>query len=922
MTPGSHSLPTRARQGYTAAVPLVTGARVGPYEVLGPLGAGGMGEVYRARDGRLRRDVALKVLPLAWLGDADRRARFDREAQVLASLNHPSIAQVFGIELDGEAPVIVMELVEGLTLADRLAKGALALGEALPIAAQICDGLEAAHERGIVHRDLKPANIKLRPDGTIKILDFGLARVSDRDADADVGNSPTVLAHTGEGIVLGTAAYMSPEQARGRVVDKRTDIWAFGCVLYEMLTGAPVFDGESTTDVLANVVQREPDWQRLAAAAPERILDLLRRCLEKNPKDRLRDIADARFEIERSARSGFDAASSATAASAPAPARRSPWGPVVWFGAGAAIASGVLLLTPLVRGGGSVSAPQDRAVVVLPADTTLALSRGSVVALSPDGRTLVFAGKSGSSTLLYVRPLDQFDSRPLPGTEGAASPFFSPDGRWVGFFADGKLKKVSLDGGAPVGVVDVPNARGEVWGGNDTIFVTRTNNTGVSRVPAGGGQLEPVTTLHPGELSHRWPHLLPDGSAVLFSIWNDLGWEPSRIAVQPLGGGDQKLIVQAGGGYAHYIRDAGRHGYLVYARSEGLLAAPFDESRLAVTGQAVPIVDGVMTNLSGGAHFDLSTSGTLAYVPGKLEEADRSLVWVTLDGKAAPPLKFRGMTMYWRLSPDGTRVIRHNNNSVGGVWAEDLVRGTTTRLTATTDNASYSGVWSMDGKSVAYIKGVPVANIYRLPTDGRDIEERLTSSPNHQVATSFSPDGKTLAYTEFDPVSGSDIWVLTLPATWTSGSGPTGKPSGAGQPFVKTTASEGGAAFSPDGHWLVYQSNDSGRFEVFVRSFPDGRQLLRVSNTGGVSPIWSPKTSNILYRTPDGKVMEAAFSTAMPGRVGTPRLLFDGQQYESTFGASPDGQKLLMMPLISTEQSATQVRLVFNFLAELRQRVR
>jgi Tol biopolymer transport system component len=897
-------------------VTLVPGSRVGPYDIVEPLGAGGMGEVFRGRDARLKRDVALKVLPSAAAGDVDRRGRFEREAQVLASRNHTTIAQIFGVEISGDAPVIVMELVEGPTLADRLAAGALPIDEALGIARQICEGLEAAHDRGIIHRDLKPANIKVRPDGTIKILDFGLARVLTEEASPVAANSPTVLGRRTEvGIILGTAAYMSPEQARGRAVDKRADIWAFGCILFEMLTGTSTFSGESTTDILAEVVQRDPDWQRLPPHVPEPVVELLLRCLQKNPKDRLRDITDARFEIEHALRApaGGGALSSHSIAAAPASRTAFSGLTIAAFAAGAAAVSGIVAASSMLRTNTAVPPAPIRTVIALPAETTVALSRGSAIALSPDGRFLTFAGNAHGKTQLYLRPLDRFESQPLPGTDGAANPFFSPDGRWIGFFADAKLKKVSVDGGAPVTVADARTPRGEAWGPNDTIFLTPTNAAGLSRVPALGGKLEPVTTLRAGELSHRWPRLLPDGSAVLYTIWNDTGWEPSRIAAQRLSGGDPTVLVEGGGGYGRYIRDAGRRGYLVYARSEGLLAAPFDESRLALTGQAVPVVDGVITNLSGGAHFDLSASGTLAYVPGTIGEADRDLVWVGLDGKSAPALRIHGMSRTWMLSPDGTRLVR--NNTTGGpsrdIWIDSLTGGPTMRLTNSADN--FATIWSSDGKWVAYAKGISFGSIYRRPSDGREAEERLTTGTKTQAPSSFSPDGKSLAYTEFDSLDGADLWILTMPA----GSG-----AGSARPFVKTNFYEGNAVFSPDGRWLAYQSNGTGRFEVFVRSFPDGEQSIRVSLDGGMYPMWSPGGTELFFRGTDNTMMAASVTMAPTFQASKPRVLFDAIGYESVYGVSPDGRRLLMMQLIPNEQSATQVHLVLNFLTELRQRVR
>jgi eukaryotic-like serine/threonine-protein kinase len=902
-------------------MPLHSGTHIGPYQVGAAIGAGGMGEVFRARDARLKRDVAIKALHVAAMSDADRRSRFEREAQLLASLSHNNIAHIYGIEEADGAPVIVMELVEGPTLADRLRPGALPIDEVWPIAAQICEGLEAAHERGIVHRDLKPANIKLRPDGTVKILDFGLARaVSDSFSDASANSTTVLVEDTAVGVVLGTVAYMSPEQARGLIVDKRADIWAFGCVLYQMLTGAPPFAGESTTDILVKVLEHEPDLSKLPTRLPARGAELLHRCLHKNPKDRLRDIGDARLEIEHIRKQSPDRDSSLTNLVTPTKVRRagSLTRSTLWFLAGAAVATGALRVATNLKPAPVVSNPPVRAVVTLPADTMLALSRGSAVALSPDGQRLVYAGRSGGKVQLYLRGLDRFDSQPIPGTNDAGDPFFSPDGRWVGFFAEGKLKKVSLAGGAPVALTDVRAARGEAWGSNDSIFITPANNSPIVRISAMGGKREPVTSLGPGELSHRWPRLLPDGSAVIFTIWNDTGWEAARIVAQSLTGGTRTTVVE-GGGNGRYLHDpATGHGYLVYARSEGLLAAPFDAARLALAGQAVPVVDSALTNLSGGAHFDLSPSGTLAYVPGTSGEADRDLVWVTLDGTVSPARRVHAMGRYWTLAPDGERVVWIN--SVGparDVWIDDLKRGTTTRVTSGAD--AFVPIWSPDGKSVIFARGTP-ANLYRRRIDSRDAGDQIMSGNRTQMPTSVSPDESTLAYTEFDPISGSDIWLLTLPASRDRpGSGSAGPPA---KPFVKTNYSEGSARFSPDGRWLAYQSNESGRFEVYVRSFPGGEQVIQISTDGGLEPMWSSSGREIVYRGTDGKMRMAALVTTPSFEVSGVRILFDSTEYENIFAISPDGRRLLMMRADSPEQAPRQILLIVNFIAELRQRLR
>jgi serine/threonine protein kinase/Tol biopolymer transport system component len=880
------------------------GTRVGPYEVTGKIGEGGMGEVYRARDHRLQRDVALKVLPAALSQDPDRLARFAREARTLAALSHPNIAIIYGLEEDGERRALAMELVEGVTLADRVAHGPLPMDDAIHVALQIAEGLEAAHEQGIIHRDLKPANVKIRPDGTVKVLDFGLAKAL---LPADVVSAETLHTHaattapvTTAGMILGTAAYMSPEQARGRTIDTRADIWAFGCVLYEMLTGRHAFAGETTTDVLAAILNSEPDWSALPPAVPSSVHRLLRRCLEKIPKNRLRDIGDARLELR----------SISTSDPVPPPAGRETGvrRGLLWFAAGAAVAATILSI--YVRPTGSrepsTTSQPARLVVALPQGVTLALRPGSTVALAPDGRTLAFtARKENGPVQLYLRSLDRYESVALPGTDDAYHPFFSPDGRWVGFFAGGKLKKVLVAGGAPVSVADVRYPRGEAWTTDDAILVTPVNTEPLSRVMAAGGPLERFSTLAPGELSHRWPTILPNGT-VLFSVWNDTGWEPARIAALRPGTNKHEMVIEQGGGYPRYLPDPGRGGYLVYARSEGLLAAPFDEQTLKLKGQPVPVVDGVVTNLTGGAHFAVAAGGTLAYVAGGSAQVERELVWLTTDGRSTPALR-RPLGSAYAVSPDGRLVARIPAPGPGSLWIEDLVSGTSMRLGESADH--FGAVFSRDGSRIASRRA---ADIFIQRVDRRGGEEQLTTSRRVATPGSFSPGDAVLAYYEIDPVTLHDIWVIDLP-----------KPGGvraAARPFLKTTYSEASPRFSPDGHWIAYQSNESGRFEIYVRSYPDGETVRQVSTEGGSEPLWPSDGSDLLYRGANGMLMAAAITLSPEFKVGKPRALFDASRYESGFGAAADGRRLLLMPVVANAQAPTQIHVVLNFLAELRER--
>jgi Tol biopolymer transport system component len=885
---------------------LSPGARVGVYRVTGVLGAGGMGEVFRGHDPRLKRDVALKVLPAAAVADADRRARFGREAQILAALNHPNVAQVYGVEESDSGPVIVMELVDGPTLADRLGGSPLGVSEALAIARQICDGLAAAHDAGIVHRDLKPANIKVREDGSVKILDFGLARSPADDAAVDAAHSPTVLSdRTAAGIVLGTAAYMSPEQARGRVVDRRADIWAFGCVLFEMLTGARAFPGETTTDILAAVIHHEPDWSRLPPQVPERVVDLLRRCLQKAPKDRQRDIGDARHELDRSV---TPASGPVATAAAPVARPALQWRPVAAALAAGAVATAAMLG---LRADPTVADPTRRPTRVsisLPAGTTVALGRGSAVAAAPDGGRIVYAGRAAGVTRLHVRELDSFEARPLPGTEGATNPFFSPDGRWVGFFADRKLKKVALDGGAPVALADADEARGGVWADDDTILFTPDNFAGLHRVAAGGGAAPAVATPGTGEHSYRWPNALPGSATVLFTKWNAAGWEPAQIVAEHLATHARTVVVESGGGYGRYVRDGDR-GYLVFARLEGLLAAPFDAATAAITGQAVPMSDAVITNLSGGAHFDISATGTLVYVPGASMETDRDLVWVALDGTATPAITLRQSGREWDLSPDGTRVARTTaSGPQRHIWIDDLARGGSTRVTTTGEH--FDPTWSRDGRQLFFMRGYRPAHLFRRDLQ-TGVEVQLTSDAGSRWPSDVAPDG-TLAFTSFDTDNGGDVWLMPGADVATT--------TAPARAIVATPFTDSRPVFSPDGRWLAYHSTQSSRSEVYVRPLPDG-EPVQVSTAGGFWPAWAPSGREIFYRALDGRIM-AAPAPGAGAPAAPPRVLFDATRYEPRFSVAPDGSRLLMMPLIPGEQAATTIHVVLDFLDELRQRVR
>ena len=582
---------------------LTAGTRLGSYEVLSPLGAGGMGEVFCARDMSLGREVAIKVLPDAFSADPERVARFEREARVLASLNHASIGAIYGLERAGAVTFLVLELVPGETLADRLARGPIPLSEALPIARQIADALDAAHEKSVVHRDLKPANIKVTADGRVKVLDFGLAKAMERGHGSETGShahalsvSPTITtpAMTGVGMILGTAAYMAPEQARGKNVDKRADIWAFGCVLYELLTGVRTFTADEVSDTLAFVLTKDPDWTRLPASTPQSIRTLLRRCLERDRTKRLADIADARLDIEDALTGAGSEPGRESPQRVEAPRRLLPWSV-------AAVATAVAA-TVLVQWAPWRNAPESmsqRFTVGIGADASLMTDPGTAAVISPDGSLLAFVAQPASGPrMLYLRRLDQLQATPLTGTEDALGPFFSPDNQWLAFFAGDKLKKVPLNGGTPVTLADAVNGRGGAWSEDGTIVFAPDTAPGATllRVSEAGGRVAPVTTMVDGEVTHRWPHMLPGGRALLYTAHNDArGYDEATIAIQPLPSGTPRVILR-GGSHGRYLPS----GHIAYVRNGTLFAVRFDVNRLEVVGDPVPVVEGISAVLSIG----------------------------------------------------------------------------------------------------------------------------------------------------------------------------------------------------------------------------------------------------------------------------------------------------------------------------------
>lgn len=888
---------------------LKCGTKLLHYEIRALLGSGGMGEVYEARDTTLGRNVAIKVLPEAFAHDTNRLTRFQREARALASLNHPNIATIHGLEQSNGTSYLVMELVPGETLSSRIKReGALSVEEALTIAKQIAEALEAAHDKGIIHRDLKPANVKVTPDGKVKVLDFGLAKAFAGDIEtSDPFNSPTLSAiATTQGVVLGTAAYMSPEQARGKTVDKRTDIWAFGCVLYEMLTGERAFDGEDVTDILAAVVKIEPDWDRLPESTSRTIRALLRRCLQKDKTLRMRDPGDIRIEIVEAL-----GAPKEVGATPPSSAAQSKLSWVV----AAALAIAVLALGAILwRSSRPAERPLVRLDVDLGPDVSLGSPDGTDTIISPDGTRLVYVSRAR----LFTRRLEQPAASELAGTDGAFAPFFSPDGEWVGFFAGGKLKKVSVEGGAVIDLWPAPNGRGGSWGEDGSIIATLGNRGGLFRIPSAGGMPTPVTEPEQGELTHRWPQILPGGKAVLFTTNASIaGFDGGGIEVMSLTDHRRKTL-QRGGMYGRYMPS----GQLVYVNRGTLFAVAFDLERLEVRGTPVPMLDRIgYSSVDGAAQFDFSRSGTFVYRNGGGGGSELTVEWLDGNGKTQPLLAKPGNYSRPRLSPDGLRLGLEVTDASGqDLWSYDWQRDTMTRLTFGGAGASLDSVWSPDGRYVVF--AVP-GGMSWTRADGAGQPQPLTKGKNSQQPWSFAPDGKRLAYMEQNPGSGlPDLWTVPVE------NGSEGLHAGKPEIFLQTKFNQRQPTFSPDGKWLAYASNESGSFQVYVRAFPGNGGKWQISNSGGLYPVWARNGRELFFRSGDNRIMVAAYTVradsfvADKPRVWSEKPLAD-VGIQSTFDLAPDGKRIAaLMPAETPQAQQAQNQVIFleNFGDEVRRR--
>jgi len=910
---------------------LAAGLRVGPYEIVAPLGAGAMGEVYCARDTKLNRIVALKVLPERFALDPDRSARFAREAHLLATLNHPNIATIYGLEESSGAQALVLELVDGPTLADRIALGPVPLEEMLPIARQMADAMEAAHEKGIIHRDLKPANIKIARTGVVKVLDFGLAKVWDGAPQSDLSGSPTLTAtEFGERAVLGTPAYMSPEQARGQSLDRRTDIWAFGCVLYEMLTGRAPFASDTISDTLVAILDREPDWTILPADTPVPIRRLLRRSLQKDCKKRLDSVSAARLEIEDAI--AFPAAE--TLALAATPSRRlTP--------AAIAAVAGFTIIAALVAWILLRPAPT---VPLLPARFVIASAPGLPLnvssldrdlALSPDGRHLVYraGGSNTAGSPLLVRAIDRLDAQPVADVGGAYAPFFSPDNRWIGFFENGDLKKVSIAGGPAVTLCPFSGRPlGASWGDDNTItFATNTPRTGLWRVSAEGGEPTFLTTADPAsrEDRHSFPSVLPLGRGVLFTI-STASQADRSVAVLDLKTGQRKTLIR-GGGDAQYVET----GHLIFAAAGALRAVRFDLVRLEVLGDPVTVVDRVMIKATGAANYSVSRAGTLVYIGAGVSEmtAPRALLWVDRRGHEEPtgaPPRAYGTP---RLSPDGTRVAAEIYDGSTDVWIWDFAQETLRRLTFDSSGNGMS-VWTPDGRHIIFqSRRTGTSSVYKQAANGSGTVDRLSTTETPQWATSVTPDGNWIAAFDLLPralFSNVIFLPVTRPVVRPSSNPAPGVSQSPLESLAETRFRGDMADFSPNGRYIAYQSDESGRYEIYVRPFPridNGR--WQVSMAGGTRPVWARNGRELFYLDASNTLTAVPVSASGPTiSIGVPAKLFDTTYVQPNparhFDVSADGQRFLMLKAIATgDPNATPVSIVLveHWFEELKQRV-
>jgi serine/threonine-protein kinase len=881
-----------------------------------------MGEVYRARDTRLGRDVAIKVLPAAASADPERLARFEREARTLATLNHPNIAQIYGVEETQGIAALVMELITGATLAERLASASSAsargldLTEALPIARQIAEALEAAHEAGIVHRDLKPANVKVRDDGVVKVLDFGLAKMLDpaHPSAADSQDAATVTspAMTVHGTILGTAAYMAPEQARGQIIDRRADIWSFGVVLFEMLSGRRPFEGADVMETLSAVIGKTPDFTRLDASVPSRVRELVQRCLVRDRRQRLQAIGEARITLEEAIARGDTGGDHERSAALPPRWRRVfPWLVAAAMGL---VAAWLWAWRPAPS---SLSVPM-RFDAELSPSIQIAPTLGPTVQFSPDGTLIAFRGRSTGrdAPRLFVRRLDEPAAQPLNGTEDVFDFFFSPDSKWLGFFAGTKLKRISIAGGSASTICDIGNARGGAWTPDGFIIFAPNSRAALARVPAGGGTPQPITALDEaiGEITHRFPQLLPGGKAILYTAHtNSVAFDDANVYVQPLAGGERRVVVR-GGYQAQYVNS----GHVLYVHDGRLMAQPFDLDALeARATPALALEDLATQTESAGAQFAVSPSGTLAYLPvGDLRQ-DVRLAWLERQGKSVL-LRPSGQFRWPQFSPDGRRIALAADDRAGSdIWIYEWQRDIMTPLTRDPANDERP-LWSPDGTRIVYSSDrAGNADIYWKRADGFGTEQQLTrlDTQEREVPLAWHPRDFKLAITvPMGPAS--NLSWLAIDGDETSGWRP-----GAVEPF-STRFGRLSLSFSPDGRWVAYASDEAGSMQVYVRRFPELDRTLQISTDGGNFPVWSARGGEVFYQQGADRIVIVSVSTTGGDlRPGKPTVFGEARlasPVAKSFDVHPDGERVLILAAPEAAATATRAVFIVNFVDQLR----
>jgi Tol biopolymer transport system component/predicted Ser/Thr protein kinase len=891
-------------------MPILPGRRLGPYEILSAIGAGGMGEVYKARDTRLDRIVAIKVLPTHLADRSELRERFEREAKTIASLNHPHICTLYDTGHQDDIDFLVMEYLEGETLAQRLQKGPLPIQQVLQYAIEIADALDKAHRKGITHRDLKPGNIMLTKTGT-KLLDFGLAKLKQEAAPANVSLSDLPTAKdplTAQGTLLGTLQYMAPEQVEGKEVDARTDIFSFGAVVYEMTTGKRAFEGKTQASLIAKILEIDPPpISSLQPMTPPALDRVVKRCLAKEPDERCQSAKDLTDELKWIVEGG----SQISPASSAAPERSRTFGRrALILGLGALLLVAVIASLAGWNLKPAPSQPVTRTVINLPPGQQLAgVESGTALAISPDGSQLAYVARQGGAQQLYLRAMDSLESTSIPGTEGAVSPFFSPDGQWLGFFSGGRLKKVSVNGGAVQTLGDASQPLGASWGGHGMIAFASAIGV-VQQVPDAGGSPQPLIRFAKGDASQRWPEFLPGDKAMLFAAGTSpLNFTDAQVAVQSIGTGERRNLIQ-GGTHPRFAPS----GHLVYAQGGTLMAVPFDPQGLKVAGASVPVVQGILQSpASGAAQYSFSSSGLLVYVPGSVRSAQSRPEWVSRDGTEQPVAAPAHAYVNPRLSPDGRRAVVSITEPESQIWLYDFSREALTKFTSE-GSANTAPAWAAGGKRIAFQSnkdGAP--NLFWQLADGSGGLERLSTSEYVQVPMSWSPDGQVLAYIEINPNTGYDIWMLRLS-------------DHKAQPFLHTPFNESVPRFSPDGRWLAYISDESGRYEIYVQLYPGPGGKWQISTEGGTEPAWNPNGRELFYRSGD-KMMAVDIATQTGFAAGKPRMLFERHYVptpgtNSNYDISTDGQRFLMLKATDQEQAApTQINVVLNWFEELKQKV-